>query len=377
MARTDRPAPRGRAGRHAAARAARRLRLARYWLARGDLDEAARHLDRAAALLAPEPAASPGLTADVLLAKARVERDRDRSGAARAHLDAAAELLGRAPHFPGREVLRVRVLAESGDWYRRAARYPQAAAELERAQLLLADCPGGGAGSPAAQVFTARGITAKESGALDEAREWYLRALEALGPDAPPGDTAPVWHNLAGLAHAGGRYVQAEEEARLCLALRRRVAGVSEVDLALDRDVLAAVATARGRHGQARAMIRRSLEVYRAARPPRRYEIAVQTHVLACVEQADGRMERAEHLYREALRMREELMGPHHPETARVANNLGTLLHGLGRRDDAAAVYHRALATAVRADPPHPRLTEVIRANLDRLSAGEAAPDPV
>src|SRR6185312_5754886 len=125
------------------------------------------------------------------------------------------------------------LLIELGDGHRRAGRYPEAVEALERARSLRT--------GEAAALCTMLGIVAKELGAFDWAAYWYARVatIHAVA-GAVLADEASLQHNLAGLAHAEGRFADAEVHARRAVALRRQVAGQhrsDDVDVAADRAV--------------------------------------------------------------------------------------------------------------------------------------------
>jgi tetratricopeptide (TPR) repeat protein len=312
----------------------RRLRLARYWHATGDLDQAGACAGRAwQQVRSRRGQAIPALlAADVALTLAQIERDRDDYAAGLARLHDALELLGPAAGSADGDRLTAWALAGLGDCHRRAARYSAAAQALTRALRLAGEHPG-----PTAAAMTSLGIMAKDLGSYDEAAHWYARVAalhQAAG--VRPGDAATLQHNLAGLEYARARYPRAESHARRALALRRQAPDATDVDVATDLAVLAAAVARQQRPGEARDMLTRALSACHAARPPRRHEIAVHLHGLAGIEHASGHPAAAESLYRQALRLRQELLGPDHPEVALVSHNLGVLLRDQHRDDEAA-----------------------------------------
>ena len=331
-------------------RAGRRLRLARFWLARGDLDEGAKHAYRAM----PCP---PALGVEVALTIARIERDRDRPEVSHTHLLVALAAIEAAPAGAEHDRQLVRTLVDLADCHRRAGRWADAGPVLRRALALS----GGGD----AAVLNMLGIVAKELGAFAEAAGWYGQAAALQRRDGASLDSqAALRHNLAGLAYARGRHEEAERHARKAVELRRRAPGSTNVGVAADLAVLASAVAARGRRDEARALFEEVLVTYRAARPPRRYEIAVVLHSLAAIDQAGGMPVTAERRYRQAVAMKLELLGDQHPEVALALNNLGTLLDEQHRTTEAAECYRRALRIAERCLPyGHPTL-DGIRHNL-------------
>ncbi|HKT00842.1 MAG TPA: tetratricopeptide repeat protein [Rugosimonospora sp.] len=357
-------------------RARNRGQLARYWMARGDLDEAAVHARRALRLVRAGPSPPPHLAADLAMLVARVERDRDNAAASQEALLWTVERLEAAPAGHRRDQMLGATLAELGDAHRRAGRYPQATAALRQAHQLLA-------GNPVAEpiqlagVVTQQGILAKELGEYQDAARCYAQVGRILATaGAPAAAEATLQHNLAGLAHIQHQYQRAETHARQAVALRRRVPRVSDVDIALDLAVLAAALAGQQRHDEARDLFEQAMAACQQARPPRRYEVAVHLHNLAAIDQASGFPHEAERRYRQALALKEELLGPQHPEIGLLANNLGTLLHDQGRDAAAAACYERALRLVTRHYPPdHPAIA-AISANLTRAAAAERVPQP-
>jgi tetratricopeptide (TPR) repeat protein len=339
-------------------RAARRLRLAMYWQADGDLDEAAAHAHRALRLVRSHPTPPVAIAAEVAMVTARVERDRDRPGAVRDCLDWTVTLLEAAAPGPGRDRLLARVLVEHGDCDRRAGRWPQATETLDRARRLANTDDA----DPALLMML--GIVAKETGAYERAAHFYgevQRIQTRTG--ACPADAASLQHNLAGLAHARRDYTRAEVHARRAVALRQKAPMSTAVDIAADTAVLAAALAGQRRYDEARELFTGAMATCAAARPARRYEIAVHIHNLAAIDQASGRLGDAERGYRRALALKESLLGGDHPEVGLVANNLAVLLLSRRRDTEAAELLNRALSIAEHRLPPGHPTTLTIRHN--------------
>jgi tetratricopeptide (TPR) repeat protein len=349
-------------------RAKRRLALARYWLAHGDLDEAARHGTLALGLARRCRAAPLALLADTALTMAEIDRDRGRYAAGEECLAWAVRQLDAAVATDDRDRLLAGALQRLGDAYRLAGRYEQAVPALERA-LRLAEPAVAREPAALAAALTSLGITAKELGAYEWAAHFYDRVQRVQSESgASTADEATLQHNLAGLAYARQQYRLAESFASRAVALREKVAGPHSVQLAQDLAVLAAAVAGQGRHDEARALLRRAMANCEAARPPRQYEIAVHLHNLAAIEQECGQPDEARRLYRQALSLKERLLGPDHPEIALVANNLATLLRDQQRHSEAADLLHRALSIAEATLPAGHPTTEAIRRNLDGLT---------
>lgn len=360
--------------RERARRIAWRLRLARYWQANGDLDEAARHCDNAVRLARRCPSTPAVLAAEAGLTMAHIERDRADYTASHEHLTLTGDLVQTIP--PGGDRDRLSALASTGlaDLHRRAGRYSDAAAALVQART-LAESAGPSGATRLAAVVMLEGIVAKELGDVPRAGHCYATVAGIHDRDGcTPSDAATLQHNLAGLANLKGAHQRAEEHASRAVALRRTVAGQDRVALAEDLAVLAAAVAGQNRYGEARDLFAQASELCRAARPVRHYEIAVHLHNLAAIEQACGDLEAAERLYRQALALKERLLGLVHPEIALILNNLGTLLHDRHDTAQAAHCYRRALRIADAADPPeHPTL-DAVRHNLALIPIDGLAP---
>lgn len=345
-------------------RVRRWLRLARFWHFDGDLDEALSYGRRALRLVEkaePETGAdSAMLAADVAVTLALVERDRAAYATCTEHLMYAVELLDGLAQAVGRDRSLAQALVALADLHRRTGRYEAVDEALSRARHLV---------KASVEALTVEGIAAKERGMFDRAARCYADIGRMLDKStASASEIAALHHNLAGLAYARERYVEAEAHARRAVAVRQAQRRAAPVDLAQDLAVLAAALSGQHRYDEAVTLFEAVLTTCRLARPPRRYEIAVHLHNLATIHQSLGEPARAEHLYREALAIKETLLGDEHPEVGLVANNLGTLLHDQGRDAEAAAHFRRALAIADRAYPPAHPVTTAVRRNLDRLA---------
>src|SRR2546430_10153977 len=110
--------------------ARRRWRLARYWHAHGDLNEAASHAHRALRLLHGRPV---GLTYEVTLTVAEIERDRCEYASGQARLAQLVDQLDNPPAAgPAARLLLARALTGLGGAHPRAGQDPQPTQTLHR-----------------------------------------------------------------------------------------------------------------------------------------------------------------------------------------------------------------------------------------------------
>jgi tetratricopeptide (TPR) repeat protein len=178
------------------------------------------------------------------------------------------------------------------------------------------------------------GIVFKETGRHQAAAQEYDLALSLS--DSAIELAAAVHHNLAGLAYAEGRFVEAETLARQGLVLRERADPAGSTGIAGDLCVLGAVLVALQRYAEAEELLRRALDIWTARFGPEHYEVSVCLHNLAVLQQRRGEAAAALLSFQEALRIRELVLGPAHPELAVVRNSLAAFHRNQGRTDDAA-----------------------------------------
>ncbi len=251
--------------------AGRRLRAARYWCRAGDVAEAARHARRALRLVRRHPAPPLDLAVEVARAAARVERALSRVDAARDILAWALGMLDGTPESPRRDRLLAAVLHDLGDCHRRTGRRAEAVRSSGRSGRLarLGGSARGDASALPAATLALLGMAAKQRGDFESAARYYAEAGEIHERSgATPGEAATLQHHLAGLAHAGERFADAETHARRAVELRRRVPGATPVDVAPDLAVLAAALAGQHRYQEARALLTLAMTACRTARPP-------------------------------------------------------------------------------------------------------------
>jgi tetratricopeptide (TPR) repeat protein len=225
--------------------------------------------------------------------------------------------------------------------------------------------------STAADALNALGILQKDTGRYPSARRLYQRALTLTDPH-DLSRRATLHHNLAGVAHAQGRYLDAEPDARTAVDLRRRLTGDHHPAVAADLAVLGAVLYGQQRYAEAQQLFQQALTTFTTCYGPTHYEVAVNLGNLAACHAATGALDLAEHGYQQALTLKTELLGESHPEIAASLNNLAFVLNRAGRHDQARALLKRAAAVhQAKLGPDHPT-TRRIHNNLASLGA-----DPV
>jgi tetratricopeptide (TPR) repeat protein len=169
-------------------------------------------------------------------------------------------------------------------------------------------------------VLCGLGIVYKDVGRFDEAEALYRRALTIASPRSFA--AASLWHNLAGLDHARGRYAEGEPAARRSVALRIAAVGPRHPSVAADQAALASLLAGQGKHAEAEALYRKALTVFEHVYPSNSYEIAVTCNDLGVLIAARGDVQSAGGFLQRALRIKQTILGADHPEVALTRRNL-------------------------------------------------------
>ncbi len=183
-------------------------------------------------------------------------------------------------------------------------------------------------------------------------------------------EAATVLHNIAGVLHAAGAFVQAESPARRAWDISRARMGSDDPQTLGDAAVYAAVLDGLARYEEAEAIYRECLTGTERAFGPEHTEVASVLHNLAAVCEARGKLAEAEQHYRRALAINDRLLGSDTLDAALTRNNLGALLVRAGCPELAQPLLahaHEIMTARLASDHPH---VERVRRNL------QAAGDP-
>jgi len=278
----------------------------------------------------------------------------------------ALELLGRdARHLHVLDVeLQVEPLVLLGNLRRLQGHYRDAETCLLRARALAEQ-----AQLPTwrqARVLNGLALVYKDTANYDEAAMLYRQALQHTAQNDLMA-RATLQHNLAGLAHAQGHFVEAEQPARCAVELRTAVLGHGHPEVAADLAVLGAVLYGQERHDEAERVFNQALTALQRHYGPDHYEVAVNLGNLGALYAATGRADQAKQSYERALDIKRRLLEPTHPEIATLLNNLAVLHKQQGRLPAARGCYAQALTIFESTlGPEHPS-TRTCRDNLERL----------
>ena len=205
---------------------------------------------------------------------------------------------------------------------------------------------GRSSGYPLVRALNELGLWCKAVGRYAEGRRHYRRArrlLERLSPSDTE-SLATVYHNLAGVEHATGRYAAGEVLARKGLAIRLAGPRPSARMLAADLIALAAILEGRNRWDEAEALYLRGLHLLERLSLRQPAEEAVAWGGLGILALRRGRPGEALQLLARAVRLKRRALGPTHPDLGLALHNLAAAYRMVGREAAARAARDRAVA---------------------------------
>jgi tetratricopeptide (TPR) repeat protein len=225
-----------------------------------------------------------------------------------------------------RDQLRLAALIRLGEALRLLGQFPEAEDALTRA-LQLADTPNPPDPINRAMALNGLGIVYKDTQRFDQAGQHYRQALtllkQTLGPDDP--ELAPLYHNLAGLAHVQDRFTDGEPFARRALELRATREGLETTGSAGDLAVLGALLLGQHRYAEAETVLERSLAIWQGRYGHHHYEVAVVKHNLAALYQTRGDQPRALRTLSQVLDIKCHILGPTHPDVLALREYIARL----------------------------------------------------
>jgi serine/threonine-protein kinase len=164
-------------------------------------------------------------------------------------------------------------------------------------------------------------------------------------------DLARGLNNLASLlrekADAAGKaggplLVEAEAFAREGLAMKLRLFGEKNAEVALSLNTLAVILVREGKLAEAEPLVRRSIALRQALDGPLSPGLAIAITNLAVLLDKEGRLAEAEARYRESLEMRRSLYPEGHQELVSSLESLSDLRARRGDKSEAAALLREA-----------------------------------
>jgi tetratricopeptide (TPR) repeat protein len=155
----------------------------------------------------------------------------------------ALAALEMVPASPDRDQLRLAALIRLGEALRLLGQFPEAEDALICA-LQLADTHDPPDPINRAMALNGLGIVFKDTRRFEQAGQHYRQALTLLEQTLGPNnlELAPLYHNLAGLAHAQDRFAEGEPFARHAIQIRTKHEGLGTTGAAGDLAVLRRIA---------------------------------------------------------------------------------------------------------------------------------------
>ncbi len=225
-------------------------------------------------------------------------------------------------HYLGSIAQRRGQLNDAEDWYRKA--------------LAIQEDLGTRAGMSAS--YHQLGIVAQERRLFDEADDWFRKSL-AIAEDLGSKDRMMgAYHQRGMAAQQQGRLDAAEDSYRKAAAIARELGNTNV--MAMTYHQLGSLAEDRGRLDEAEDWCRQSLTI--TEKLGNEQDLAPNYQLLGTIARNRGRPDDAEQWYRKALVITEDLGDQ--KTTVSTYNLLGTLARMRYRLDDAEEWYRKALA---------------------------------
>ena len=225
---------------------------------------------------------------------------------------------------------------QAGQTYRQALAYLQDQPETEWTRSSISG------------LYHELGITAQDRGRLDEADDWYRKALTINEELADRPGMAGIYHQLGITAQRRGRLDEADDWYGKALTIAEELG--NRPGMALIYHQLGNTAHMRGRPDEAGDWYRKALTIKEELGD--RPGMAITYHQLGMTAQNRGRLDEADDWFRKALTINEEL--GNRPRMARTYAQLGNTALERGRLDEAEDWYRKSLTIFQElGDQPH------------------------
>lgn len=180
-------------------------------------------------------------------------------------------------------------------------------------------------------------------------------------------EVAASLHTLAVLYDTQGKYEDAESCFRQSLAIKEKVYGQDNPEIARSLNSIAVVYWNQGKYAEAEPLFLKSLAIKEKTLGPDDPEVGNTLTNLGILYHLQSRFEKAEPLFERALAISEKAMGEDHPDVASNLNNLGSLYEDMGKPEEAEPLYERALAIWEKALGPEHSDVGITLHNLANL----------
>ncbi len=182
------------------------------------------------------------------------------------------------------------------------------------------------------------GMIAYLQGRLEQAEDWYHKALDSAQEARYQAQVGAVLHNLGIVTQEQERLDDAENWYRMAHAIREELG--DQAGMANTYHQLGMVAKLRGQLDDAEGWYLKALSIYTELGD--RPHMAGSFHELGITARSRGRLDSAEDWFRRSLVIKEEL--GNRSGAADTYHNLGIIAQDRGQLDDAEDWYRRSLA---------------------------------
>ncbi len=180
-----------------------------------------------------------------------------------------------------------------------------------------------------------------------EALSWATSRVDERFADRPQ-IAADVHARLASIRYGRGELADAEAEARTALALRRSLAEVDPVGLAVALGDIGTVLIDRGQLPEALQLLRESLGLFDVHADDADPRAATALTSLGALLYTKGEYDEAQPVMQRALTVRRAEHGPEHPYTLTALNNLANLYRKRGALAEATPLLREILEVSRR-----------------------------
>jgi tetratricopeptide (TPR) repeat protein len=142
--------------------------------------------------------------------------------------------------------------------------------------------------------------------------------------------------------HRQGKYSEALPVAEKILAIKKKLLGSNDPDVANSLNNLSALYYEQGKDAQAEPLLRHALTIQEKALGPDHPHVAISLNNLATLHYKQGNYAQAEPLFRRALAIREKALGLDHPKVAESLSRLAMLYQKQGKDAQAEPLFRRA-----------------------------------
>jgi serine/threonine protein kinase/tetratricopeptide (TPR) repeat protein len=214
------------------------------------------------------------------------------------------------------------------------------------------------------------------TGDLDRAEPLLREALATIRVETKEDSIlyADLHGRTGSLLQALGQWEGAAREHEEVLALRRRLLGPDDPDVAESLNDLAVVRGQQGQYAVAEALLREALGIMQRAKGADHPDVAAAMNNIAFTLGEEGRFEAADSFYRASLALRTRVLGPEHPDVAWTLYAYASMLHEKGDYRAAELNARRVLALRGRTLPDaHPLVSSSLQV-LGRSLAAQGRP---